>query len=50
MASSVVNVCTDSTDGLVHESPNDKETMAENAQINSSFDMVFDIFRNKMFT
>lgn len=44
VASSVVNVCTDSTDGFVHESPNDNETIAENAQTNSSFDMIFDTF------
>lgn len=44
VASSVVNVCTDSTDGLVHESPHDSETIAESAQINNSFDMIFDIF------
>lgn len=36
----MVNVCTDSTDGLVHESPNDSEIIAENAKINSDFDMV----------
>lgn len=40
VASCVVNVCTDSTDGLVHDRPKDSEIIAENAQINSNFDIV----------
>lgn len=40
VASSVVKVFTDSTVGLEHESPNDSEIIAENAQTNSNFDMI----------
>lgn len=41
VASSVVNDLADSTVGLVHESPNDNEIIAENAQTNSNFDIIF---------
>lgn len=40
VASCVVNDFTDSIDGLVHDKPIDNETIAENAQTNSNFDMI----------
>lgn len=41
VASCVVNDVTDSTVGPVHERPNENEIIAENAQTNNNFDMIF---------